>query len=82
MSFSQHALLPVTQRMTEHAAVKSALMGDGDGRDDGTRTSDCRRVGGEGGDAHREDSDMLCIWQQRFRNVGRGGGGGGETQYL
>ena len=37
-----HALVPVTHRTTEHAAVKSALMGDGDGREDGTRTSDCR----------------------------------------
>jgi hypothetical protein len=53
-----HALVPVTHRTTEHAAVKSALMGDGEGREDGTRTSDCRGVGE---DAHSVISDIIVF---------------------
>ena len=58
-----HALVPVTHRTTEHAAVKSALMGDGEGREDGTRTSDCRGVGE---DAHSVMSSFSVTFNRRI----------------
>jgi hypothetical protein len=61
VSLSQQVLLPVTQRTTEEAAARSALIRDGDGRDDGTRTSDWRRVcDGDGdGDAQGVGCDAV-----------------------